>query len=192
VKLLLTGRAFLTHRFLFDIFISSSYILLLLSRLHLSSLPPRHPNSHPTNQHLPSHSSQHGAIVGVRTAVFEAQANHQRSILGFPRQGANRELKKATEAYWGDKLSKEELLKEGKRLRLAHWKIQKDAGVDVIPSNDFAYYDQVLDHIQLFGVIPERYAKYKLDQIDECFAMGRGLQKPAEGIDVPALVRPSI
>jgi hypothetical protein len=136
----------------------------------------------------PSHSSQDGAIVSVRTAVFEPQANHQRSILGFPRQGANRELKKATEAYWADKLSKEELLKEGKRLRLAHWKIQKDAGVDVIPSNDFAYYDQVLDHIQLFGIIPERYAKYKLDQIDECFAMGRGLQKPAEGIDVPALV----
>lgn len=102
--------------------------------------------------------------------------------------GANRELKKATEAYWGDKLSKEELLKEGKRLRLEHWKIQKDAGVDVIPSNDFAYYDQVLDHIELFGVIPERYAKYKLDPVDESFAMGRGLQKPAEGIDVPALV----
>ena len=66
--------------------------------------------------------------------------------------GANRELKKATEAYWGGKLSQEELLAEGKRLRLAHWKIQKDAGVDLIPSNDFSFYDQVLDHIQLFSV----------------------------------------
>jgi 5-methyltetrahydropteroyltriglutamate--homocysteine methyltransferase len=66
--------------------------------------------------------------------------------------GVNRDLKKATEAYWGGKLSQKELLAEGKRLRLAHWKIQKDAGVEIIPSNDFSFYDQVLDHIQLFGV----------------------------------------
>jgi 5-methyltetrahydropteroyltriglutamate--homocysteine methyltransferase len=114
------------------------------------------------------------------------------SLLGFPRMGADRELKKATEAYWGDKLSQEDLLKEGKRLRLEHWKIQKDAGIDVIPSNDFAFYDQVLDHIQLFGVIPERYSKYNLSPIDEYFAMGRGLQRAATdsapAVDVPALV----
>ncbi|KAI9840174.1 MAG: methionine-synthesizing 5- methyltetrahydropteroyltriglutamate--homocysteine methyltransferase [Thelocarpon superellum] len=105
--------------------------------------------------------------------------------------GVNRELKKATEAYWGGKVSQSELLAEGKRLRLEHWKIQKDAGVDVIPSNDFSFYDQVLDHIQLFGAIPERYSKYKLPAIDEFFAMGRGMQKSAyEGaaaIDVPSL-----
>lgn len=110
--------------------------------------------------------------------------------------GANRELKKATEAYWGGKLSQEELLKEGKRLRLEHWKIQKDAGVDIIPSNDFAFYDQVLDHNVLFGVIPERYSKYNLDPIDEYFAMGRGLQRPAkdgkDAVDVPALVGQSL
>lgn len=99
--------------------------------------------------------------------------------------GKLRDLKKATEAYWGGKTSREELLAEGKRLRLEHWKIQKDAGVTQIPSNDFANYDQVLDHIQLFGVIPERYSKYNLDPLDEYFAMGRGLQK--EGVDVPAL-----
>ena len=103
--------------------------------------------------------------------------------------GKNRELKKATEAYWAGKQSQEELLKEGQRLRLEHWKLQKDAGVEIIPSNDFAFYDQVLDHIQLFGVIPERYTKNNLAPIDQYFAMGRGLQKPAEGIDVPALVR---
>ena len=76
----------------------------------------------------------------------------QSSVLGFPRMGALRDLKKATEAYWADKITQEALLAEGKRLRLAHWKIQKDAGVDVIPSNDFSFYDQVLDHIQLFSV----------------------------------------
>lgn len=66
--------------------------------------------------------------------------------------GVNRDLKKATEAYWAGKLSQDELLAEGKRLRLAHWKIQKDAEIDVIPSNDFSFYDHVLNHIQLFGV----------------------------------------
>ena len=76
----------------------------------------------------------------------------QSAVLGFPRMGALRDLKKATEAYWADKISQEDLVAEGKRLRLAHWKIQKDAGVDVIPSNDFSFYDQVLDHIQLFSV----------------------------------------
>jgi len=73
--------------------------------------------------------------------------------------GKLRDLKKATEAYWGGKLPKDALLAEGKRLRLEHWKIQKDAGVDVIPSNDFAFYDQVLDHIQLFGVSPHIHNK---------------------------------
>lgn len=125
--------------------------------------------------------------------------------------GVNRDLKKATESYWGGKLSQSELLSEGKRLRQEHWKIQKDAGIDIIPSNDFSYYDHVLDHIQLFGVrntlqevsdcssnanwmqaIPERYSKYKLDPIDEFFAMGRGRQVPqtseGDAVDVPSLV----
>lgn len=66
--------------------------------------------------------------------------------------GVLRDLKKANEAYWADKISQEALLAEGKRLRLAHWQIQKDAGVDIIPSNDFSFYDHVLDHIQLFNV----------------------------------------
>ncbi|EXJ86353.1 5-methyltetrahydropteroyltriglutamate-homocysteine methyltransferase [Capronia epimyces CBS 606.96] len=115
----------------------------------------------------------------------------QSSILGFPRMGANRELKKATEAYWAGKISQDDLLAEGKRLRQEHWKIQKDAGIDIIPSNDFAFYDQVLDHIQLFGVVPERYTKDSLSPIDQYFAMGRGLQRPATdstpAVDVPAL-----
>ncbi|KAL1302862.1 hypothetical protein AAFC00_003191 [Neodothiora populina] len=109
----------------------------------------------------------------------------QSSILGFPRMGRLRDLKKANEAYWGGKLSRDELLAEGKRLRLAHWQIQKDAGVDVIPSNDFAFYDHVLDHIQMFNAAPERYTKHGLEPIDEYFAMGRGHQK--DGIDVPSL-----
>lgn len=66
--------------------------------------------------------------------------------------GANRELKKATEAYWAGKISVESLIETGKTLRAAHWKLQKEAGADIIASNDFSFYDQVLDHIQLFSV----------------------------------------
>ncbi|KAJ8130111.1 hypothetical protein O1611_g3520 [Lasiodiplodia mahajangana] len=109
----------------------------------------------------------------------------QSAVLGFPRMGVNRDLKKATEAYWAGNLSQADLLAEAKRLRLTHWKIQKDAGVDVIPSNDFALYDQVLTHIQDFGAVPERYSSAGLDRVDEYFAMGRGHQKG--GIDVPSL-----
>ncbi|KAH8175417.1 cobalamin-independent synthase, catalytic domain-containing protein [Sarocladium implicatum] len=109
----------------------------------------------------------------------------QSSVLGFPRMGVNRDLKKATEAYWGGKISQSDLLAEAKRLRLAHWQIQKDAGVDIIPSNDFALYDHVLTHIQDFGAVPERYTKDGLDLVDQYFAMGRGHQK--NGIDVPSL-----
>ena len=126
--------------------------------------------------------------------------------------GVNRDLKKATESYWAGKISQDELLAEGKRLRKAHWQIQKDAGIDIIPSNDFSFYDHVLNHIQFFGVslplllpigyrnanmgekaAPEKYTKFGLSPVDEFFAMGRGLQRPATdgkpAIDVPALVR---
>lgn len=113
------------------------------------------------------------------------------SVLGFPRIGGKRELKKITEAYWGGKASQEDLLKTGKELRAHNWKLQKDAGVDIIPSNDFSFYDQILDTSLLFNVIPERYSKYELSSIDTLFAMGRGLQRKAtdteKAVDVPAL-----
>lgn len=113
------------------------------------------------------------------------------AVLGFPRIGPNRELKKATEAYWNGKITVDELLKVGKDLRAQNWKLQKDAGVDIIASNDFSFYDQILDLAVLFNVIPERYAQYNLPQIDTFFAMGRGLQRAATetspAVDVTAL-----
>ncbi|KAG0633550.1 cobalamin-independent synthase [Tuber brumale] len=113
------------------------------------------------------------------------------SVLGFPRMGGNRELKKATEAYWAGKISAEELIQTGKNLRASHWKIQKDAGAGTIASNDFSFYDHVLDHIQLFNAVPNRYRKYNLPALDEFFAMGRGLQRAATdssaAVDVPSL-----
>ncbi|ODV79856.1 methionine-synthesizing 5 methyltetrahydropteroyltriglutamate--homocysteine methyltransferase [Suhomyces tanzawaensis NRRL Y-17324] len=115
----------------------------------------------------------------------------QSSILGFPRIGGQRELKKITESYWQGKVSADDLLAKGKELRAHNWKLQKEAGVDIIPSNDFSFYDQVLDLSLLFNVIPDRYTKYDLAPIDVLFAMGRGLQRKATettaAVDVTAL-----
>ncbi|CAD6621829.1 HN1_G0001690.mRNA.1.CDS.1 [Saccharomyces cerevisiae] len=115
----------------------------------------------------------------------------QSAVLGFPRIGPNRELKKATEGYWNGKITIDELFKVGKDLRTQNWKLQKEAGVDIIPSNDFSFYDQVLDLSLLFNVIPDRYTKYDLSPIDTLFAMGRGLQRKAteteKAVDVTAL-----
>lgn len=115
----------------------------------------------------------------------------QSSILGFPRIGGQRELKKTTEAYWQGKVSADDLFAQGKQLREHNWKLQQAAGVDIIPSNDFSYYDQVLDLANLFNVIPARYTKFDLAPIDILFAMGRGLQRKATdetaAVDVTAL-----
>src|SRR5438132_1302207 len=77
--------------------------------------------------------------------------------LGFPHLGAARELKRATEGYWGGKVSLPDLLKTGAELRARHWRLQQDAGIDLIPSNDFSYYDRVLDTCTLVGAVPKRY-----------------------------------
>ena len=79
--------------------------------------------------------------------------------LGFPRIGADRELKKALEAYWRGDLSREGLEAAGRELRLAHWKLQADAGLDLIPTGDFAWYDQVLTLSATLGNIPLRHRK---------------------------------
>ena len=64
------------------------------------------------------------------------------AILGFPRIGPNRELKKITESYWAGKSSEQELLAVGKQIRHDNWQLQKVQGVDIIPSNDFSFYGE--------------------------------------------------
>lgn len=68
----------------------------------------------------------------------------QAACLGFPRMGPKRELKKLVEGYWAGKVSVVELLDGARDLSLRHWKIQKDAGISIIPSNDASLYDHVL------------------------------------------------
>ncbi|MFV0293826.1 MAG: 5-methyltetrahydropteroyltriglutamate--homocysteine S-methyltransferase [Paracoccus sp. (in: a-proteobacteria)] len=95
--------------------------------------------------------------------------------LGFPRIGAHRELKTAVEAYWKGTLSASDLEAEGARLRRDHWRLQKDAGLDVIPSNDFSFYDQVLDMTVLLGAVPERFGAVRNEvDLTRYFAMARG------------------
>ena len=107
--------------------------------------------------------------------------------LGYPRIGSNRELKKASELYWAGKISADELLTVGKNIRAVNWQIQANAGIDLIPSNDFSFYDQVLDLTLTVGAIPSRYSEIAKTNsaLDLYFAMARGLQK--EGQDVVAM-----
>jgi 5-methyltetrahydropteroyltriglutamate--homocysteine methyltransferase len=98
--------------------------------------------------------------------------------LGFPRIGADRELKKAQEAYWKGDIDQAGLQAVGRELRARHWQLQKDAGIELLPVGDFAWYDQVLTHSLAFGAIPDRFAKTLastgLPTLDTLFAMARG------------------
>ncbi|TRX38532.1 5-methyltetrahydropteroyltriglutamate--homocysteine S-methyltransferase [Flavobacterium sp. ZT3R18] len=107
--------------------------------------------------------------------------------LGYPRIGSNRELKKANELYWANKISAEELLATASAIRKQNWQLQADKGIDLIPSNDFSLYDQVLDLTLTLGAIPERYQEFARanNSLDLYFAMARGAQK--EGQDVVAM-----
>lgn len=113
----------------------------------------------------------------------------QTNILGYPRIGSNRELKKACEQYWSGKLTLEELVKAGSTIRQQNWQLQKKAGIDLIPSNDFSFYDQVLDMSLAVGAIPERYqtiaSNKSNSELDLYFAMARGYQK--NGLDITAM-----
>ena len=97
--------------------------------------------------------------------------------LGFPRIGRDRELKKALEAYWKGALDAAGLRQVGRQLRAEHWQLQKDAGIDLLPVGDFAWYDQVLTHSLMFGVVPERFRPHDggLPSLDTLFAMARGV-----------------
>lgn len=108
------------------------------------------------------------------------------SNLGFPRIGAFRELKKAVESFWKGNSSEADLQNTAKEIRKANWEMQKEANIDFIPSNDFSFYDQVLDHIALFGAVPERY-NWQGGNVDltTYFAMARGRQ--TDGQDVVAM-----
>ena len=100
-------------------------------------------------------------------------------ILGYPRIGAQRELKKATEAYWKGESTRSELERTGRELRLRHWQAQQDAGLDFVSVGDFAFYDQVLNVSVALGAVPTRFnAQHEVAggdiDLDTTFRMARG------------------
>ena len=107
------------------------------------------------------------------------------NVLGYPRIGEKRELKKANEAFWAGEITQEELFAVAEKIRVHNWTLQKEAGIDLIPSNDFSFYDQVLDFSFSVNAIPERFAPVSgLTELEQYFAIARGYQK--NGIDVTA------
>lgn len=113
----------------------------------------------------------------------------QATVLGYPRIGRNRELKRATEAYWAGTVSADALLSTGATLRANNWERLAAAGLTEVPVNDFSFYDQIADLIQLFGVVPDRHridvpvdasaGERRQAFLDEYFAMGRGTDTAA-------------
>ncbi|WP_326834021.1 5-methyltetrahydropteroyltriglutamate--homocysteine S-methyltransferase [Amycolatopsis rhabdoformis] len=103
------------------------------------------------------------------------------TILGYPRIGPARELKRALERYWAGRTGEAELLAVGKDLRARTWRKLRDAGLESIPSGTFSCYDQVLDTAELFGALPGRFTRLGLSPLDTYFAAARGVQ------DEPAL-----
>ncbi|MCC8196627.1 MAG: 5-methyltetrahydropteroyltriglutamate--homocysteine S-methyltransferase [Ruminococcus sp.] len=109
----------------------------------------------------------------------------QSSIIGYPRVGSQRELKFATEKYFRNEMGSSELYSVASGIRKSQWAIEKESGLDYIPSNDFSFYDTTLDTAVLLNIIPERYSELGLSELDTYFAMARGYQ--GEKGDVKAL-----
>ncbi|MDP6606153.1 MAG: 5-methyltetrahydropteroyltriglutamate--homocysteine S-methyltransferase [Dehalococcoidia bacterium] len=113
------------------------------------------------------------------------------AIHGYPRIGTRRELKRATERYWDGEVSRDELDEAARSLRLEAWERMRDAGIGLIPSNTFSFYDQVLDTTAMVGAVPARYGWQPAGsgdahvELDTYFAMARGAQ--GDGLDVTAM-----
>ncbi|RYE20365.1 MAG: 5-methyltetrahydropteroyltriglutamate--homocysteine S-methyltransferase [Sphingobacteriales bacterium] len=110
--------------------------------------------------------------------------------LGYPRMGSHRQLKKACEQYWAGTIDQKELNNAARKIKEENWQLQLNAGIDLVPCNDFSFYDHVLDTSLMVGAIPARYtpvlSAIKTNQeIDLYFAMARGYQK--DGLDITAM-----
>ncbi|MFE6709449.1 5-methyltetrahydropteroyltriglutamate--homocysteine S-methyltransferase [Streptomyces sp. NPDC057695] len=109
-----------------------------------------------------------------------AAAAARATVYGYPRQGGNRELKKAVEGYWKGRVTADALRTTAAELRRANWRELADAGIHEVPTGDFSYYDHVLDTSVMVGAVPGRHrAAVEADALDGYFAMARGTQDVA-------------
>ena len=109
------------------------------------------------------------------------------AVIGFPRIGKDRELKFTLEKYFKGEINQADIYGEADRQKEYGLKSQSEAGIDFISSNDFSFYDGVLDTAVLFNVIPKRYEKLELSVIDTYFAMARGYQKGDKNVKALAM-----
>jgi 5-methyltetrahydropteroyltriglutamate--homocysteine methyltransferase len=116
----------------------------------------------------------------ISVTSTSAAAAARATVYGYPRQGDNRELKKAIEGYWKGRVDAGALLAAAAELRRGNWREMADAGIDEVPTGDFSYYDHVLDTTVMVGAIPDRYREaLATDPLDGYFAMARGTQDVA-------------
>ncbi|EME18931.1 5-methyltetrahydropteroyltriglutamate--homocysteine S-methyltransferase [Rhodococcus triatomae] len=103
-------------------------------------------------------------------------AGYGSSILGYPRIGPRRELKRALEAYWHGQCPQAELVAVARELQEQTWSELAATGLTQVPGNTFSYYDHVLDNAMLFGAVPSRFAPLQgeLGELDFYFTMARG------------------
>lgn len=114
--------------------------------------------------------------VTAKPAAAAARA----TVYGYPRQGQNRELKKAIEGYWKGRVDADTLRRTAAELRRGTWQRLAEAGVHEVPTGDFSYYDHVLDTSVMVGAVPERHREaVQADALDGYFAMARGTQDVA-------------
>lgn len=114
--------------------------------------------------------------VTAKPAAAAARA----TVYGYPRQGQNRELKKAVEGYWKGRVDADTLRETAAELRRGTWQQLAEAGVHEVPTGDFSYYDHVLDTSVMVGAVPERHREaVRTDALDGYFAMARGTQDVA-------------
>ena len=96
-------------------------------------------------------------------------------LLGFPRIGSQRELKRSLESYWAGKISEAEFKETANTLKIDNWKTIAESGIDLIPTGDYALYDHILDTTSLLGLIPPRFSHKS--GLDRYFSMARGNAK---------------
>ncbi|SEE22532.1 methionine synthase (B12-independent) [Streptomyces sp. 2224.1] len=109
-----------------------------------------------------------------------AAAAARATVHGYPRQGPNRELKRAIEGYWKGRVGADALRATAAELRRGNWRQLAEAGVHEVPTGDFSYYDHVLDTSVMVGAVPDRHrAAVAADALDGYFAMARGTQDVA-------------
>ncbi|WP_226662924.1 5-methyltetrahydropteroyltriglutamate--homocysteine S-methyltransferase [Microbulbifer aggregans] len=114
----------------------------------------------------------------------------QTHILGYPRIGARRELKRAQEAYWKGESDQQALLAAGSQVRSKNWQAQQAAGLALTTVGDFAWYDQVLNHSLMFGVVPERFASGAADnKLDQYFRLARGRAPSGDAVAASAMTK---